>query len=500
MPQPNNGIAYSYVRFSSKRQEQGDSLRRQSQMAEQYAFKNGLKLSSKNFQDLGISAFREGTRPSLADMLTAIDEGQISPGSTIIIEAIDRLSRRGIDITLETLKEILRKDVQIVSLSDGLLLDRDSLNDLTSVIRIALAADLAHGESRRKSERLRQTKNKQREDALIGKPINKILPFWLTGNADGYALSDRADVARKIIKLKQEGKGSNMIAKVLNQEGIAGIRSPQWNHGSITKMLKSPALYGAYQTGQTNKDRELIDLGLVENYFPALITKEEWLLLQSDQSKSTKGRRTQNNPYSALLRCTCGGSLVKRQTTVKDKLYVYHICLNAKDGRCSQKLGIKGLEPALAKILGRLDFKKKHTVNQSMNEERLALEKRIANLNDQLLNMDDAPLTVLQTIRKLEHRLKEVTEAILNTEHKQRGIDAVDVEKLSSITDALELNILLKRILRSITVSGSGLKWNVKIEHISGDTQSFFMINGQIGLVSDSIALREQLLSFHEDS
>lgn len=37
MPQQNNGIAYSYVRFSSKRQEQGDSVRRQTEMAEKYA-------------------------------------------------------------------------------------------------------------------------------------------------------------------------------------------------------------------------------------------------------------------------------------------------------------------------------------------------------------------------------------------------------------------------------------------------------------------------------
>ncbi|MBL0897058.1 recombinase family protein, partial [Pectobacterium atrosepticum] len=82
MPQDNNGIAYSYVRFSSKKQASGDSLRRQTEMAEEYASRHMLRLSSKNFQDLGISAFREGKRPSLADMLTAIDEGQITAGST----------------------------------------------------------------------------------------------------------------------------------------------------------------------------------------------------------------------------------------------------------------------------------------------------------------------------------------------------------------------------------------------------------------------------------
>ncbi|MBL0897050.1 recombinase family protein, partial [Pectobacterium atrosepticum] len=125
----------------------------------------------------------------LADMLTAIDEGQITAGSTIIIEALDRLSRRGIDATQETVKEILRKDVQIVSLSDGLVLTKNSLNDLQSVIRIAVAADIAHSESERKALRLRQTKGQQRQNALKGIPINKILPFWLKRTETGYAFS-----------------------------------------------------------------------------------------------------------------------------------------------------------------------------------------------------------------------------------------------------------------------------------------------------------------------
>ncbi|WP_232489958.1 recombinase family protein [Pectobacterium parmentieri] len=40
-------------------------------------------------------------------------------------------------------------------------------------------------------------------------------------------------------------------------------------------MLKNPALYGAYQTGETNKEREMIQLEIVEGYYPALISKDE---------------------------------------------------------------------------------------------------------------------------------------------------------------------------------------------------------------------------------
>lgn len=499
MPQDNNGIAYSYVRFSSKRQASGDSLRRQTEMAEEYASRNKLNLSSKNFQDLGISAFREGRRPSLADMLTAIDEGQIAAGSTIIIEALDRLSRRGIDATQETVKEILRKDVQIVSLSDSLVLTKSSLNDLQSVIRIALAADLAHKESERKALRLRQTKGQQRQNALNGIPINKILPFWLQRTVKGYDFSEKAETARLIVRLKQEGKGSNMIAKVLNKKGIAGIRAAQWNHASITKTIKNPALYGAYQTGETTNEREMIQLERVEGYYPALISKDEWLLLQSDQSKSNRGRRSENNPYSGLLRCGCGGALVKRKHTVKGKLYVYHGCLNAKDGRCSQNLSIKGLDEALATMLGRLEFKKVVTPDQSIYLERQQLENRIAKLNNKLQELDEVPLSVIKTIGDMEARVKKITEEIEKGEREQRGINAVNSAKLSSITDSLELNLLLKRVLKSITVTRSGLGWAVIIYHLSGDTQSFMLDNGKLRFVSDSIALRKLLAEYMKD-
>jgi DNA invertase Pin-like site-specific DNA recombinase len=54
--------AYSYVRFSSPGQATGDSLRRQTEMAEAYAKERGLQLNNSSFRDLGISAFSGSNR------------------------------------------------------------------------------------------------------------------------------------------------------------------------------------------------------------------------------------------------------------------------------------------------------------------------------------------------------------------------------------------------------------------------------------------------------
>lgn len=51
-------VAYSYVRFSSPRQAEGDSFRRQTERAAAYCARRGWKLSDDNYQDLGVSAFK----------------------------------------------------------------------------------------------------------------------------------------------------------------------------------------------------------------------------------------------------------------------------------------------------------------------------------------------------------------------------------------------------------------------------------------------------------
>ena len=137
-------------------------------------------------------------------MLEAIEKGQIAQGSTIIIESLDRLSRRGIDVTQQIIKSILQNNVFIVSLVDGLLLNRESVNDLVSVIRIALAADLAHKESEKKSQRLRETKEQQRQRALNGEVIKKVLPFWLERKQDKFVFSERLDTVKRIIELRRK--------------------------------------------------------------------------------------------------------------------------------------------------------------------------------------------------------------------------------------------------------------------------------------------------------
>lgn len=494
-----NGQAYSYIRFSSKKQEQGDSVRRQTELAEQYAHANNLILSDKNFQDLGISAFKEGNRPSLGDMLEAIEKGQIEQGSTIIIESLDRLSRRGIDVTQQIIKSILQNNVFIASLVDGLLLNRESTNDLVSVIRIALAADLAYKESEKKSQRLRETKGQQRQRALNGEVINKILPFWLQRKEDKYVFSEKLDTVKRIIELRRKGLGTNKIARTLNDEGHKPLRSAGWNHTTVGKTINSVALYGAYQTSETTKDRKVILLDIIENYYPAVISKDEFILLQSDQKQNKPGYKSEHNAFAGILKHECGGALVRKFHVVSGKTYQYHVCANARDGKCNVTKNFKNIEVALYRIMKELKLEKKTSIDETLLLERNSVKAKIQELNDMLLNLSKIPISVIQTINNLEKKLQQLEENIKHQNSMIISEQAFDFKLLQEIKDPQELNMMLKRVIEQIIVFNIGKRWRVKVLYRNKHSQSFIWDGEKISFISDTKKLLELFKSQTEE-
>src|ERR1700692_3106560 len=88
--------AYSYKRFSTPAQAQGDSLRRQTAMAQAWADRTGVPLDTElNLTDQGISAYTGANRDvgNLGAFLKAVEEGSVPQGSWLLVEKRDRLRR-----------------------------------------------------------------------------------------------------------------------------------------------------------------------------------------------------------------------------------------------------------------------------------------------------------------------------------------------------------------------------------------------------------------------
>src|SRR4051812_44923696 len=88
--------AFSYIRFSSVRQADGGTVKRQTAMRDAYVTRKKLTLDDTlTLNDLGVSAFRSHNvkEGALAGFLEACRTGRVPRGSFLIVESLDRLSR-----------------------------------------------------------------------------------------------------------------------------------------------------------------------------------------------------------------------------------------------------------------------------------------------------------------------------------------------------------------------------------------------------------------------
>ena len=210
-------IAYSYVRFSTVKQELGDSLRRQVEGAEDYCRENGLELHPVSYRDLGVSAFKGKNveKGALAAFISAVKSGKIEKGSYLIIEQFDRLSRDDVDIALSLFTHLVRSGIIVVTLDDKKVWDIPAIKDLSSLLVAILLMSRANNESASKARRLSSVWTQKKTNAALppdGKRriVTSECPRWLSVNETktGFiVLDDRVASIKKIFEMRIGGYG-----------------------------------------------------------------------------------------------------------------------------------------------------------------------------------------------------------------------------------------------------------------------------------------------------
>jgi len=279
--------AYSYLRFSAKAQAKGDSLRRQTELSEQYAKAHGLTIdSSLKMQDLGVSAFKGShVEKALGTFFRAVETGRVKAGEFLLVESMDRLGRDEVTVAMQRFLTLINAGVIIVTLQDETLHEKDSINQnpfklmqsLTEMVR-------ANSESEAKSKRLKASWQNKKNIAHSGKIAFHRCPRWMKWNGEKYILIPEATKSVKaIFDLAINGYGYKGIQKFANNKanGIEPIgTSGKWSESSIAKLLNTKSAIGYWHTRQEE----------IENYYPAAITKETWLKAQASLSRrKTKG-------------------------------------------------------------------------------------------------------------------------------------------------------------------------------------------------------------------
>lgn len=282
--------AFSYIRFSSKKQQKGESFRRQAEFAVEVCRANGWVLDETlTLNDLGMSAFRGANAKvgALAEFLEAIRIGHVLRGSVLIIESIDRLSRNKVGEALQLFISILNSGVAIVTREPRRTYTHDSINDIASLLEPLIYMSRAHEESATKSFRLKDAWAKKKERAATqGLPMTKMAPRWLELTDTGYKLlPDRAATVRDIFRLSAEGMGVLRILKYL----VANPRkhppfgdSGRWRDSYVLQILSNRATFGEFQPQVREEGNKRVDCGNpIKNYFPAVISEELFFQVQA---------------------------------------------------------------------------------------------------------------------------------------------------------------------------------------------------------------------------
>jgi DNA invertase Pin-like site-specific DNA recombinase len=446
--------AYSYIRFSTRIQGEGDSQRRQLAATQAYCDSNELTLSDKRFSDLGISAFKEIDRPSLADMLSAIETNIIKAGDYIILENLDRLSRKGISDTLAVLNSILKHEVYIVSLQDNLKLNKYSKDELISLIRIAVSADIAYQESKKKSDRIQESWNEKQREAITNRtPKTRICPAWLklSDDCSKYeVIEDKALIVQRIFEMLSNGIGRRKIVSIFNQEKVPHISeikrtSGTWHPSYIAKITKSGAVIGRFTpTVSKGGKRQLDTINNIEDYFPRVIEDSLYYQVQELTKLNSRSAGRKGAAFTNVLQgvCFCLKCNSVMKYTNKKKGEQFLECYGRSIGLCNNNMRYRYglLEYAVLESIGLKAFKFDEHRNNSKDYDSSIdkLKGEIARVQENI-NV----LTEQQNLTPFKDRLTK-----LSSDHKSKSNQLEELEservkgELDSFGDSISYSTL----------------------------------------------------------
>lgn len=528
--------AYSYIRFSQISQAKGGSLERQETTAEEYAEREGLTLDTKlDLRDMGVSAFKgkNSRRGALSEFMEAVESGKVSPGSFLLIENMDRLTRLPVMQALAVFQRILAGGIVLVTLKNGMKYSEESLaQDWTQLMPVLFDMSRGWGESDRKSELLTKAWRKKKEAAASPdrKPMGDVAPRWLeyvqdeeTGESCYKPIAERVEVVNRIFQLALDGYGHGAIASILNKDGVAPFKRPgadmkdgkrsTWGLTSIGTLLANRAVLGEYQpwsiAGSLEKRTKAGPA--VPNYFPQIVDLSLFNRVQDAVAsrkihRSTKQTKSFNIWAGVAVCASCGANMTvntKGRSRLNPEVPLsYLICSNREKGMC-EGTGVRldGSEQVFLHILaitGNLslvaeDVAKQESQLQEARGRRMAEQEALSTyIADYEATRSRSILTLMT---RQEQQLSDTDEEIAKLEaslaantviDRQSFFDRVD---LASRAGRNQANALLKRLQIKVAISKAGSRAKLAHYAVFQNEQRIMQLTdeaGKIDVTSDS--------------
>ncbi len=409
--------AYSYTRFSTPGQLQGDSLRRQLSLTRAWCEARGVELV-EDYRDLGVSAYRgrNAVQGKLAAFLAAVESGEIPRGSVLIVESLDRITRTELSDALALFLRLINGGVTVVTLADGKEYKRATINESMGDLMMSLVIlSRANEESRMKSQRIAASWKARRMAAESGtvKPSRQGAPTWLTiANGKWAFIPERAKAVRLIFKLATKGYTLRQIGDTLSKQGMPSFQAKRvWQTPSIVRIIRTRAAVGELILKQPG-ERDVV----LPGYYPATVTEAEWTAANAMFAgiKRVSGRTREGNIFRGLVFNADGDPAHVDRQFRHGKWYEhirFFVRATAKQASSGWKPDILsdiivGTLPEATRVLSALPVREGKSTVEAIARNLADADARIGNLVQAIANGYSAALDA--ALRRLEGERAEL--------------------------------------------------------------------------------------------
>ncbi len=341
--------AISWIRWSSKKQDDTDSVRRQQDEFDRAINETGAIACNQQFIAEAKSAWKGKHKEKLGE-IKLMAQANPNVRYVLFIEKVDRLTRLKIWDSLELIGDLL-KYIDIYFISKSEYCDESSKNDLLSLLKLMLEFDRANNYSESISIHTHANHLNEFKKTLETGKAYKIgkNPHWLDVVDDYYVVNeDAAKTIRYIFDMyTNDGIGTQRMGKRLESEGIKHIDGKDWTMWRLIEIIKNEAVNGWFTSKRRGKNLERLDTennirnGIRAKIYPPIIDDAQWAKAQLIRAANSKGNKAKNkngnNPImvgvgsyarpssdyllSGKLACKeCGQNYVKAKRTLRCKI------------------------------------------------------------------------------------------------------------------------------------------------------------------------------------
>ena len=313
----------AYARVSSGSEAQGESLENQTTYYQNLIEANPEYEFAGVFADQGITGTKEN-RPEFQKMLELARKGQVD---LILTKSISRFARNT-TIVLELVRELKMLGVEVV-------FEKEQISSLSGdgELMLTVLSSFAQAESKNVSDNLKWRYQRKFQNGELAINATRFLGYDKNKQGELVINPAQAEVVKQIFEDYIGGKGSFVIAKDLNAEGIETVAGGKWHSSTVLGILKNEKYRGDAKLQKTyRKDhlgkKKCWNYGEVESFYiannhPPIISGDMWeeaqrqIALRAAAKGNVAGKNaayTNRYPLTGMLLCGKCGAPLRRRT------------------------------------------------------------------------------------------------------------------------------------------------------------------------------------------